>query len=168
MMEPRRAARGGARHGPSPEYSPLRSLGLVAFLAALLLALPARAQAPTQQLQELLIKTTLLTFNDANLTGNYAVLNAKAAKIFRSEFSPERLKEVFKGFVEKKIDLSIVAIKAPVATEEPKLDQRGALLLRGYFDTTPNQIYYELDYLLEDGEWKPINLGVSLKAPTDK
>jgi hypothetical protein len=51
---------------------------------------------PTAQVQEKLIKTSLLTFNDANLTGNYAVMHAKLAKPFRDKFSPDQLKKAFK------------------------------------------------------------------------
>ena len=68
-------------------------------------AAPAQAQKPPEPVQqEILIKTTLLTFNDANLTQNYSVLHSKLSKQFRDQFSPDRLKEVFKPFVEQKID----------------------------------------------------------------
>ena len=52
-----------------------------AIFGALLLAGPAHAesQLPSPLLQEILIKTYLLTLNDANLTGNYAELQAKLA-----------------------------------------------------------------------------------------
>ena len=39
------------------------------------------AKVPSDNEQEILIRTTLMTFNDANLTGNYAVLHAKTAVI---------------------------------------------------------------------------------------
>jgi hypothetical protein len=34
-------------------------------------------------------------FNDANMTGNYAVLHAKASKQFQSQFSAEQLSTAF-------------------------------------------------------------------------
>ena len=59
-------------------------------MGALLLAGPARAEntVPSAILQEILIKTSLLTFNDANLTGNYTVMHAKLAKAFRDNITP--------------------------------------------------------------------------------
>ena len=48
---------------------------------------------PSAVLQEILIKTSMLPLNDANLTGNYTVLHAKLAKPFRDQFSPDRLKQ---------------------------------------------------------------------------
>jgi hypothetical protein len=148
----------------------LLALVSVAVFASLLIVAPAQAQLklPNQELQEALIKTTLLTFNDANVTGNYAVLHAKASKPFREQFSPDRLKEVFKVFVEKHIDIRIIAAKTPLPTEEAKIDDDGNLILIGYFDTTPSHVYYDLKYVLSDGEWKPIKINVNVKAPDKK
>ena len=70
------AVRGKPHAGPSVEDEPgelgLRSPFVWAILAALLLAWPAKAenQVPGAVAQEILIKTSLLTLNDANVTGS--------------------------------------------------------------------------------------------------
>jgi hypothetical protein len=127
-------------------------------MGALLLAAPARAEntVPSAELQEILIKTSLLTLNDANLTGDYTVLHAKLAKPFREQFSQDRLKQVFKAFADQKADWGLIAAKPPVATSETTIDNRGALILCGYFDTKPSRLIHELDFLPSEGEWKPI------------
>lgn len=142
---------------------------LAAGIGALLLVLPARAaeHVPAPMLQEILIKTSLLTLNDANLTGNYTVLHARLAQPFREQFSPDRLKALFKVFVDQNVDWGLIAAKQPVATAEATIDKRGALILRGYFDTTPSRLTYELDFLPSEGEWKPIKLNVKLKPPNE-
>jgi hypothetical protein len=144
-------------------------LGVV-VIAFVLIGAPTQAQLklPNQNAQEVLIKTTLLTFNDANVTGNYSVLHAKTSKPFRDEFSPDRLKEVFKAFAEKHIDFDIIAAKTPRPTQEAKIDENGKLILQGYFDTTPNHVYYDLHYILSEGEWKPIEINVKVRAPDKK
>ena len=75
----------------------------------------------------------------------------------------DKLKEAFKSFVEKKIDWDLIAARSPIATSEAKIDSRGALNLRGYFDTKPSRVTYELDFLPSEGEWKPVMLNVRLK-----
>jgi len=119
---------------------------------------------PTAQVQEKLIKTSLLTFNDANLTGDYAVMHAKLAEPFRDKFSPDQLKKAFKSFIDQKIDLAPIVLKPPVATTETKIDGRGALQVRGYFDTAPSRVLYEIDFVPSEGEWKPIALDVKVRA----
>lgn len=132
-------------------------------LAGTLFAAPAMAQKmPGPVAMEALIKATMLTLNDANVTGNYTVLHAKLSKPFRDQFGPDKLKEIFKTFVDQQIDYDIIAAHKPVASQEPKIDDRGALVLRGYFDTRPTRVTYELDFIPSDGEWKPIKLKVNV------
>lgn len=151
----------------------MRHVLTTALFGALFLAVPAHvahaatveSKVPSPHLQEILIKTALLTLNDANITGNYDVLHARLAKPFREQFTPERLKKAFKPFADQKTDWGLIAAKPPVPTADAVIDKRGALLLRGYFDTTPSRMTYELDFVPSEGEWKPIKLNVHLKPP---
>src|SRR5450631_2630793 len=82
---------------------------LAVLVGSLWFAAPAAAQkAPDAKSQEVLIKTSLLSFNDANVTGDYAVLNARVSKPFRDQFPPEKMKEVFKDFALKHINIAYV------------------------------------------------------------
>jgi hypothetical protein len=140
------------------------TIALAVLVGMILAASPAFAQkAPDPFTQEVLIKSTLLTFNDANVTGNYTVLHAKLSKPFRDAFSPDRLKEVFKVFHDKRIDFDLIVAKPPIASKPATVNDNGVLLLHGHFDTTPSRVHYELDYILSDGEWKPIRINVQLK-----
>jgi hypothetical protein len=143
-----------------------RSWLAAAMAGALLLPSPAAAERPTVPSpagQEILIKSSLLTLNDANVTGNYAVLYAKLAKPVREQFSQERVRQSFKEFVDKKIDFKLIVAKSPVATREPQIDDRGALVLRGYFDISTDRLTYALDFIPSEGEWKPVKLTVNVR-----
>jgi hypothetical protein len=137
--------------------------------AAAMLALAATGalaqKAPSATLQEILIKVSLLTFNDANLTGNYSVFHARLSKPFRDQYPPERLAEGFKGFRDQKIDLDLIAVKQPIPVEEAKVDDRGVLTLKGYFDTQPSRVNYDLAFIMSDGDWKLIRINVDVKKP---
>ncbi len=137
------------------------------LVSALLLLMPAHAQdkIPSALQQEILIKASLLTLNDANVTGIYTVLHAKLGKQFRDQITPDKLKQAFKSFADQKVDWDLIAARTPVATSEAKIDNRGALILRGYFDTKPSRLTYELDFMISEREWKPIMLNVKLKSP---
>ena len=87
---------------------------IVRLAAALVLVLAmgaaqAQNKAPSERALEALVKASLLSFNDANVTGNYTVFHAKLSKPFREQFSPERLGETFKDFREKHIDIDVIA-----------------------------------------------------------
>lgn len=141
-----------------------------AFVSALLLGATvswalAQLKVPGPELQEVLIKVSLLSFNDANVTGNYAVLHAKLSKLFRDQFPPEKLADVFKDFRDKHIDFDIIAAKKPIAVEEPKISDNGTLSIKGYFDTTPTRLNYDLAFVISEGEWKLTKINVDLKKP---
>jgi hypothetical protein len=148
----------------------MRARFFIAIIGTLLAAGAARAEnvVLNAQYQEILIKTAILTFNDANLTGNYSVFHAKLAKPFRDEFSPDKLKQVFKDFHEKKVDLGAIVLKPPVPSSETIIDKRGALILRGYFETSPSRVHYDLDFAPSENEWKPIKIHVRVKPADGK
>jgi hypothetical protein len=140
---------------------------IAAAAAVLLLAATgALAQkAPSVTVQEILIKISLLSFNDANLTGNYSVFHAKLAKPFRDQYAPDKLATTFKGFRDQQIDLSLIAARPPVPAEEAKVDDRGVLAIKGYFDTQPSRVYYDLAFIMSDGDWKLIRINVDVRKP---
>ena len=145
-----------------------RRLGLAAIYAAgcLLVATPvtpAFAQnIPSEAAQEVIIKSSLLTFNDANMTGIYTVLNAAGSKPFREGLSAEKLKEAFKAFNDNQIDISAVVASKPVPTKATAVDADGVMVTEGYFDVPKMRVVYVLKHLLSDGKWRL--LGVNVKT----
>jgi hypothetical protein len=166
-----RGARLGNRDGGTDRRGFLRSWLAAAAMGALLLPSPAWANGPTVPSaagQEILIKAWLLTLNDANVTGNYSVLYAKLAKPVRDQFSLDQVKQSFKDFADKKIDFKVIAAETPIATRPSQIDERGALVLRGYFGSASNRLVYALDFIPSEGEWKPLKLSVQLNPAAEK
>jgi hypothetical protein len=144
---------------------------LAAAVVAVLLAPPlaeAENKLPNAMEQEVLIKASLLTLNDAAVTGNYSVLHAKLSKPFREQFSADRLKQSFREFADRKTDWEAIAAMPPVPTAKSHIDKSGALILRGFFDAGSTHVVYELDFLPSEGEWKASNLTVRLKPVSGK
>ncbi len=133
------------------------------FAAACLLgfSVPAMAQnIPDATVQEKIVKTWLLTFNDANLSGNYAVLNALSSKPLRDQLPPEKLKEAFKAFNDNQIDISDVVISKMVVTTPTTVDADGVMVAQGYFDTKKDRVIFTVKTLLSDGKWKLLGINV--------
>ena len=141
----------------------MRVIARLVALVVLSLAAPA-AQAqnklPTERGLEALVKSSLLSFNDANVTGNYTVFHAKLSKPFRQQFSPEKLKETFKEFAEKDIDIDIIAAMKPTYDPAPAIDDNGKLIVKGSFPTEPARVVFELDFIPSDAEWKLVRINI--------
>jgi hypothetical protein len=113
----------------------------------------------------LLIRTALLSLNDALQTGNFTVLRDTGAPAFREANTPARLSQAFSGLAAQGIDLSAVAVMAPQLTEVPRLDERSMLHLKGIFPGQPLQINFEVIYAVVAGRWRLFGLSVAAVPP---
>ena len=141
----------------------------VACVLALVLVAPivqAQNKVPSERALEALVKVSLLSFNDANVTGNYEVFHAKLSKPFRDQFSPEKLERTFRDFNKKHVDFDIIAALKPSYDPAPGVDDDGKLLVKGYFPTEPNRVYFDLGFIPSDGEWKLFRINVKVDPPS--
>ena len=140
---------------------------MLAVMALILTASATQAQnkVPSERGLEALVKATLLTFNDANVTGNFEVFHAKLSKPFREQFSVERLARRFQEFNKKHIDFDVIAVLKPAYDPPPKVDDEGKLQVKGHFPTEPLRVNFDLAFIPSDGEWKLISINVKIDDP---
>jgi hypothetical protein len=130
---------------------------------------PAAVPAPEQPLpvsleQALyLIRSTLLTLNDANRTGNYTVLHDLASPEFQARNTAADLSDSFADLRRRHFDLFSAAIAAPQLSVLPVLDGNGMLRLTGFFPTRPLQINFDLLFQNSGGQWRLF--GISVATP---
>jgi len=122
---------------------------------------PTPSQPPVDNQQALyLIRSTLMTLNDANRSGNYTVLRDLAAPSFQRRNTAADLAQVFSDLRAKKIDLFLAATVQP-QFNTPTLDQNRRLRLQGFFPTRPLQIRFDLTFEVSDGLWKLYTITVA-------
>jgi hypothetical protein len=142
------------------------SKALAAMVATALLSLAASAFAatvPSDDEQEVLIKTTLMTFNDANLTGNYSVLYDKSSNAMRQQFTAEKLSAAFAIFRTKKLNIESVVGDDIGSESTAKIDDNGILELKGRFKDDTRRIRYDLKFVHEENAWKMLGINVDYK-----
>ena len=130
---------------------------LAAAVLALIAISPTKALSldmPGPSAQEVLVKSILVTLNDAVTSDNFTILHAKISKPFRDQFPPERLRSVFKDLVEKHAVFDAVVAEKMIADEDARIDEKGVLKLKGRFQTAPKQVKYELGFIQSEGAWK--------------
>jgi hypothetical protein len=142
--------------------------GLSVFVAVLVLVAcslqPARAvQIPSDGEQDVLVRTTLMTFNDANMTGNYAVLMAKASRQFQSQITVEKLSSAFEPFRNNELFFEGAVDAHYDPSEKPTIDADGALVLIGMVKTDEMQLKYRLRFVQNGKTWKLLGINVDAK-----
>ena len=110
-----------------------------------------------------LIRSTLLTLNDANRSGNYTVLRDLAAPDFQTRNTAADLGQTFFDLRRRNFDLYAAALLAPQLTVAPTLDQSGMLHLAGYVPTRPQQINFDLIFQVVGNQWRLF--GISIATP---
>ena len=124
-------------------------------MALLVAASPIRAHAldmPSPFVQEVLIKSILLTLNDAVASDNFTILHAKISKPFRDQFPPEKLRAVFKDLVEKHAVFDAIVANPVIPDEDAKID-----------DKTPKKVKYQLGFIPSDGQWKLSGIAIDIE-----
>jgi hypothetical protein len=125
---------------------------------------PQQQQLPVSLEQALyLIRSTLLTLNDANRTGNYTVLRDLSAPDFQARNTAADLAQGFADLRRRNFDLFSVALAAPQLSAPPALDGNGMLRLTGAFPTRPLQINFDLLFQNVGGQWRLF--GISVATP---
>jgi len=108
-----------------------------------------------------LVRTALLTLNDANRSGNYTVLRDLAAPEFQARNNAADLADAFADLRRRRFDLFAVALLAPVI-QQPQLVENGqALRLTGHFPTRPLRIDFDLLFKIVDGQWRLFGMSVA-------
>lgn len=132
----------------------------------------AKPEAPAASQQNLpvsveqafyLIRSTLLTLNDANRSGNYTVLRDLAAPDFQARNTAADLSQSFADLRRRNFDLFAAALIAPQLTAAPALDSNKMLRLTGIFATRPLQIQFDLLFAEVGGKWRLF--GISVATP---
>jgi hypothetical protein len=139
-------------------------LSAFAVLLAVSFYTPAHAApVPTDDEQEILVKATLMTFNDANLTGNYSVLFDKAARPFQAQLTVPKLVDAFKVYRDKKINMESIVVADMDAGNKATIDADGVLNIKGKFKDDEKRIRFDLKFVNEQGTWKLLGINVAYK-----
>jgi len=142
-------------------------MGLAVVLSASAAEKPGRPEqqrklvVPSDQALTIMIKTTLIAFNDANRTGNYSVLRDLASPSFREANTSAQLAEIFQGARHSNLDLAPIVLFQPQLVRKPAVDQHGLLQVSGFFATRPEQVQFDLAFQEVDGYWRLFGIHVT-------
>ena len=136
------------------------------LVIAVVVASPVRAGAglPSEDERDILIISTLLRFNDANLSGDYSVLRARASRPFREQNSEKVLADAFKVFRDQGIDLAEVAIREINPDENGETEHGGVVRLSGYMDLSAFRLAYVLRFFNDGSAWELLSINVDVKS----
>lgn len=117
---------------------------------------------PTEELQRM-AKESLLAFNEAVKSQSFVSFRSEqCSPRFQAEVSAERFAEVFKQFVEQKVDIGAISEHDPVFKTVPAVDENNVLNLEGHYPTQPKQVGFTLQYEFVEGIWKLQSINLTI------
>jgi hypothetical protein len=127
---------------------------------------PSQPQVATLDANKIveLVRTSLLTLNDAIQTGNFTVLRDVGAPGFREANSAAHLSQIFSDLANRRIDLTHVATMVPQLAEAPIIVPATNMLnVKGSFPGKPVQIDFELLFQPVADRWRLFGIWVQAK-----
>ncbi len=122
------------------------------------------ARIPEARGLSILIRRTLLTLNDANLTGNYTVLRDLAAPGFQSANNAAKLSEIFASLRNHNIDLAPIMYFEPKLVRQPEITTIGMLRVSGFIPTRPQQVNFDMLFQKVADKWRLFGIAVNTTA----
>ncbi len=110
-----------------------------------------------------LVRSTLMSLHDANISGNYTVLRDLGSPSFQRRSSGD-LGKSFAPLRVRKLDLFRAASTIPVLTSPPAFGPDNRLHLKGAFKTRPEAVVFDFAFEQVNGEWRHSSLALGLEA----
>jgi len=136
---------------------------IASLFALAFLSIPSAfaADIPSERDQDVMIRSTLASFNDANVANNYTVFMAKASRQLQAQVTPEKLQTIFGSFRDKQMFFDDIVTATRVSSEPTKIDEEGVLVLAGAFKTDEMKVTYRLRFVMNAKVWKLLGINVN-------
>ncbi|MGD9669835.1 MAG: nuclear transport factor 2 family protein [Hyphomicrobiaceae bacterium] len=123
---------------------------------------PSNAEAANKEIL-ILVRTSLLTLNDAMSTGNFSVLRDLIAPSVREQNTSGRLYQTFADLIAKGLDLRSVAIQEPKMKRPPEIGTDGRLRISGNFPGPSVSANFDITYEKVNARWRIYGLSLFLE-----
>lgn len=124
--------------------------------AVLSLEIPSFEQIRT------LVTNDLNLLSDSIATQDFSNYLSLASMQYQSQYTNEKLIELYQPFVEQKIELKKWMAGDFVLSDEPVIKENGVLLISGKYPTSPNSLKFSLNFVFSGGAWKSLGPDVSI------
>ena len=122
----------------------------------------ADLQLPSESEQVALVRESMHVFAVSINEKSVEKLHGHASSLWQRQRSVEELDKIFGAFFEVGADLTVLDDYSPLFDSSPSFDDNGVLVIKGYYDTEPNQLHFEQSYFFEGLRWKLIGFSASI------
>lgn len=122
----------------------------------------ASPNVPSKADQVALVKQAMHDFavsvNDKSMKHFHSTIS----QMWQRELTAEKFNELFAAFLESGLDLTVLDRFEPSMQPVSELDERGVLVLEGFFPTQPGQVKFKQQFVYEGIGWKLVAFSVNV------
>jgi hypothetical protein len=123
---------------------------------------------PSEPESKKLVLDTLLLFNEAVQSKSFKAFYAELGPAWKKETTPRQLMEIFRVFIDKRIDFAEIADVDPTFDAAPVINDDGWLVVKGHYPLEGRDVLFECKYeQAEEEGWKLVAINVQAK-PHDR
>jgi hypothetical protein len=152
--------RSNEKTAKSTDAQPAQTAAATAAHQPLAQPRPAALAIPNADGLVILIRTSIIALQQANVSGDYAILRDIGAPRFQQANSPEKFSKAFADLRGREIDLGQIAVVNPQLVAEPKIDANGFLSLTGFFSVASDRVNFDLVFQMVGERWRLFGIGV--------
>ncbi len=110
-----------------------------------------------------LTNDSIQLFAEAVKNNDFSVFYSSISKFWQNQITPEKIQDIFKSFVDQKIDITNLKDTDLVFTEKPIINEDEILILKGYYPyQNSSTINFQLKYIYEYPNWKLMGIKIGL------
>lgn len=119
-----------------------------------------RTTVPNGHHMAMLVHSAIAALDQANRSGNYAVLRTLAAPAFQRANDERRLAAIFADLRARRVNLAPTILYDPMLKRPAWIDEEGRLRLAGFFATAPLRIHFDLQFEHVAGQWRLFGIAI--------
>lgn len=128
---------------------------------------PPPPTVPADEVLRMLIRSTLIALNQANMTGNYTVFRELGSPSFQLANTAAKLTDIFGQLRQRNLDLSPILLIEPKLIRAPSISEEGMLRISGFFPSQPEQVVFDFLFERVDNRWRLFGISVdTARAPS--
>jgi len=124
--------------------------------------LPQATNVPELEVLRPLVTNELNLLSEAINKSDFSTYIDNASLLYQSQFTNEKMVEMFTPFMEQKIDLEHWMSGDFILTEEPSIDENGVLHLNGKYPTSPQSLKFSLSFIYSHPNWKSLGPDINI------
>lgn len=120
-------------------------------------------QIPSEEEQVKLVSGAAHVFAVSVNEKNMAKLHAFSSNLMQQQFTIQKLTDAFNPFYKLGIDLTLLDKYGPIFDEKASINEDGVLIIKGYYPTKPDKVFFQQKYIYEGLSWKLLGISVEIK-----